>query len=494
MEFTSRGTKESKHRMIILTDMENEPDDSQTMVRLLMYSNEVDIDGLVAVTSRWVQNDVFPESIADRIRAYGIVRPNLLHHADGWPEPEELLAKTAGGQIGYGMKGVGDGKSSRGSQIIVEAVDKHDPRPVWVTINAGANTLAQALWDVRRSRSDEETAIFLSKLRVYDDSGQDDAGAWICHEFPEIFYIRSRAQVFGLFGPAFGSGPQPWRPLNQYDWVETNIRTRHGILGALYPQRLWICPPWNDASSIGVAEKEARVDRAFMDGGGTSTWLGLINKGLYEPEELSWGGWGGRFSRAKEQVSAGQAGVDRLESPYEPFSMFPQARDTSFDWDGPDDPILSFSGVRGNTPYYPEDFAPLWRWREDYTRDFQGRMDWCVSAYADANHHPVAAFDGDENRAVVRLRASAGERLTLDASASHDPDGDELGFDWSTYPEAGTYDGDIALAGHGTAAAELLVPENASGKQFHVILRVTDKHPEVPLTSYRRVVVDVTDH
>src|ERR1035437_8968346 len=38
------------HRMIILTDMLNEPDDSQTMVRLLMYANEVDIEGLIAVS------------------------------------------------------------------------------------------------------------------------------------------------------------------------------------------------------------------------------------------------------------------------------------------------------------------------------------------------------------------------------------------------------------------------------------------------------------
>lgn len=249
MKFTSRGTPERKHRLIILTDMENEPDDSQTMVRLLMYSNEVDIEGLIAVTSRWLQNETFPESIRDRIHAYSIVQPNLLLHAEGWPEPQQLLDRTAGGQPGFGMSAVGKGLSTAGSKLIVDAVDRDDPRPIWIAINAGSNTLAQALFDVRRSRSETGVRRFVSKLRVYDDAGQDNAGAWICHEFPDIFYIRSRKQVFGLYGPGF-QGPQPWRPLNQFAWIETHIRTRHGLLGAMYPQRVWIEPPWNAAGEM----------------------------------------------------------------------------------------------------------------------------------------------------------------------------------------------------------------------------------------------------
>jgi len=34
-----------------MTDIGNEPDDSQTMVRLMLYSNVIDIEGLVASTS-----------------------------------------------------------------------------------------------------------------------------------------------------------------------------------------------------------------------------------------------------------------------------------------------------------------------------------------------------------------------------------------------------------------------------------------------------------
>ena len=219
MKYVSAGERTPIHRLIILTDMENEPDDSQTMVKLLMYSNELTIEGLIAVSSRWLQNDNFPESIHDRVQAYGLVRPNLMKHATGWPTADDLLSRIAGGQKGFGMKAVGDGMTTAGSEMIVNAVDRDDPRPVHIAINAGSNTLAQALWDVNRSRSAEDTARFLSKIRVYDDSGQDDAGAWMCHTFPALFFVRSRAQVFSLFGPTLASGPQPCGSDGQFDWA-----------------------------------------------------------------------------------------------------------------------------------------------------------------------------------------------------------------------------------------------------------------------------------
>jgi hypothetical protein len=69
VELVSKGMPEDRHRLIILTNMENEPDDSQTMVKLLMYANEIDIEGLIAVGSRWLPNHVFPEPIHDRVKA-----------------------------------------------------------------------------------------------------------------------------------------------------------------------------------------------------------------------------------------------------------------------------------------------------------------------------------------------------------------------------------------------------------------------------------------
>ena len=54
--YTAEVTYEQilKPRLFVLTDIENEPDDAQSMVRLMTYSNQLEIEGLVATTSCWL--------------------------------------------------------------------------------------------------------------------------------------------------------------------------------------------------------------------------------------------------------------------------------------------------------------------------------------------------------------------------------------------------------------------------------------------------------
>lgn len=491
MKIENLNADETRERLIILTDMENEPDDTQTMVRLLMYSNEIDIDGLIAVTSRWVRDEVFPTSISDRVLAYGLVRDNLMKHASGWPTVEHLLSVTAGGQLGFGMDAVGKGQTSEGAKLIIKAVDKDDPRPVNFAINAGSNTLAEALWVVKDTRSPDEVAKFVSKIRVFDDSGQDNAGAWIAKTFPDLFYARSRAQVFGLFGPTMESGPNPYGEDTEYAWYEKHVRVRHGVLGALYPHRMWICPPWNiSIIEKGEAEK-GRIRYHFAEGGGTMTWLGFANKGLFSAANIQYGGWGGRYSTTKEHVSAGQHQVDTMETDYEPFEMYPQAKDTSWVFEkqtGETD----FSGLTGSIVYTNEDFAPIWRWRQAIVDDFRARMDWCVTSPEEADHNPVIDIEGDTGRTILNASADAGEAISIDASKSKADKGD-LSFKWYFYPEAGTYEGALPDAADlGTASTvNFSVPGDASGTELHLILEVKSSGIEVPLTSYRRFVIKV---
>ena len=468
-----------RSRVIILTDMGNEADDSQTMVRLLLYSNRFDIEGLIAVSSchqyagkndaNPIRNNVQPTMITERIRAYGQVRANLLLHEPGWPTEEYLLSRVGHGPPGYGMDDVGNGHTTDGSDLIGRALTGDDPRPLYVCINAGANCLAQALWDLRARLTPAAFGTALAKLRVYDDAGQDNAGAWIAQKYPHVRYYRSQSQVFSFMN---NNGPVTWNPgaaypgKGQHDWAREHVMANHGPLGALYPRR----EKW----------QHPEID-STIEGGGTSTWIGHVNHGLYVPEQPTWGGWGGRFASSKqENVRANQLKIPNLqdtEEKFMPFQMVPEASDR---WTDPETGIA-----------YSDLGTPIYRWRRAYQNDFQARMDWCVEPFAKANHNPIAALNGDTTDRLVRVTTTAGSPLVFDASASTDPDGNKLSYHWFLYPEAGTYRGRTPLVSADGPTARLTAPVDAADTQLHLILEVRDDSAIARLSDYRRIVIDV---
>lgn len=190
-------TNHKKNRTIVLTDIENEPDDTQSLIRLLLYSNEIDIEGIVATTSCWMTNAVHPHSITRVIQAYEKIQPNLKKHDAGFPEATTLYPLVKKGIPLYGMKGVGEGMDSEGSDWIIRILENKDERPLWISTWGGANTLAQALYKIEKTKSKPEAKRLIAKLRVYTISDQDDSGIWIRNNFPELFYIVSPDDDYG---------------------------------------------------------------------------------------------------------------------------------------------------------------------------------------------------------------------------------------------------------------------------------------------------------
>ncbi|MBW8893175.1 MAG: DUF1593 domain-containing protein, partial [Burkholderiales bacterium] len=77
-----------KPRLVVLTDIENEPDDTQSLVRLLLYANDIELRGLVATTSVHMKQGVHPESIKRLIERYAQVLPRLREHDPAYPDAE----------------------------------------------------------------------------------------------------------------------------------------------------------------------------------------------------------------------------------------------------------------------------------------------------------------------------------------------------------------------------------------------------------------------
>jgi len=441
---------ETKPRVIVLTDIENEPDDTQSLVRFLLYSSHWDVEGLIATTSVHLRDRTAAWKIRQVIEAYGKVRENLLKHEAGFPDAGYLLSVVREGRPSYGMTAVGEGMDSPGSELIIQAVDRDDPRPVWVLVWGGPNCLAQALWKVRMTRAPEDVEGFVSRLRVYTISDQDDSGPWLRKTFPRLFYIVSpgfgaggaynHATWSGISGDRLRRFTGPDFSLVDNPWLERNIRSK-GPLGAQYPPV------------------------QFQMEGDSPTFLYLINNGLGDPERPDWGSWGGRYEFYTPRTRKWF-----LEPETRPF------------WTDAEDEV---QGVDGN--WHTSNKATIWRWRSAYQNDFAARMDWTIKPYPEANHPPVARL-GHPNR----LTARAGERVRLNAEGSSDPDSDALTYRWIYYPEPSSYASGrlLAIEGADQIRAEFIAPKVSKPETIHVLLAVTDQG-RPPLTRYRRVIVTV---
>jgi hypothetical protein len=459
----AQDTAPAKARLFVLTDIEADPDDTQSLVRLLLYSNEIDIEGLVATTSIHMRGEIHADSIRAVLDAYDKVRANLLLHAPGYPATNELRAKVVDGQPLYGMAAVGDGKDTPGSRLLIKALESRDARPLWVNAWGGVNTLAQALHTLRATRSPEAVAALVAKLRVYTISDQDDSGAWLRQEFPGLFYIVSPGGYGGATWtgihyvvPALGD-----HPINQVvsnPWLAAHIQQGHGALGAIYP------------------------DVAYAMEGDTPAFLSLIPNGLNAPETPNWGGWGGRYELYLPNLQTIDAAGFTGGVPVVPETraIWTNAMDRVTPDVAGDQGRAVKPGDRTSVGYR----ETLWRWRVAIQNDFAGRMDWTTKRLADANHAPVPKL-----RHAARLSVRSGQRVILDAGGSSDPDGDSLSYRWYHYPEAGSWTQNIPMeAADNLYRRAFVAPKVMKPATAHFILEVTDKG-EPALTRYQRVVV-----
>jgi hypothetical protein len=436
------GAAIDKPRLVVLTDIGGDPDDQQSMIRLMHSANEFEIEGLIASAAgtpgELKRETVRPELIREIVEAYGKVRPNLLLHRPDFPETRLLLDRIKSGNPVRGVKSLGEGHDTEGSKWIISVVDRGDPRPVDVAIWGGSTELAQALWRVRRDRTPEQLRKFLGKLRVYSIGHQDDTGPWIVENFPDLFCIVSIAPKGqdmrrGAYRGMYLGGDQS---LTSREWVDRNLRKNRGPLGALYPTSTWTAP--NPHSTL----KE----------GDTPSWFYFLPNGLGNPAHPEWGSWGGRFRKGKG-------------------GLYLDDKDT----------VGGITDAR----------AAVWRWRPAFQADFAARAEWCVKSAKEANHPPAPVLNGDRTGAAVRLNAKPGDTVALSAAETTDPDGDRLIYEWFIYPEAGSYGKGASINDADKESALLVVPGDAGGKSIHVILTVTDRGKPA-LTRYRRAVISVS--
>lgn len=314
-------------RLVVLTDIGGDPDDQQSMVRLMMYSNEFEIEGLIASASgtpgELKQAVVKPHLIREIVAAYGAVRPNLLQQSKGWPTAAGLERVIKKGNPHRGRDHIGEAHDTEGSRWLIERIDAGTPeRPLNISIWGGQTDFAQALWRVRQDRGKAGLANFVKRVRVYDIADQDRIAGWMQAEFPGMFYIlnaapagrdRREATFRGMY---MGDDES----LTSLEWIQRHVLSK-GPLGALYPTKTWTKPN----------------PHGCLKEGDTPSWFFFLPLGGNNPADPTRPGWGGQFRKAEDGW----------------YRDLPITADF--------DPRMTIS-----------------KWRPAFQDDFARRMTWCV--------------------------------------------------------------------------------------------------------------------
>ena len=316
---------------------------------LMAYADQFEIEGIFT-TVGW-NCDPYPQEWADYLRkvmdAYekdvkklmarsgqkkfaSLAKENGKQRIGYWPSPEYIRGRAMMGSTHGGIKVVGEGNDSPGSNLLIRLADEPDERPIWVAAWGGANTLAQAIWRVKQTRTPEQVRQFVRKFRIYTITDQDmqysmrmnraySSHQWLRQEFQnDLKFIWDE----GTWQLQCDLGKEYWEEHEKY------IQGK-GALGAEYPKYKW-----------GVE-------------GDTPSFLYVMPNGLSDPEDPTQVNWGG----------------------YHQFGLCPDS--LTYAWTSWEQPTYN------TTRDYKRYFYP------DELNDFKARMQWADEGWGNTNPHVI---------------------------------------------------------------------------------------------------------
>ncbi len=416
--FAQKSGNSAKPRTIVTTD--GELDDVDSFIRMLLYSNEYKVEGLIISSSQWhykgdgkgtkftseleMTKKLYGERtelrwpgeqwIFDLVDAYGKVYPNLIKHSKDFPSHQYLKERIRIGNIDF------EGEMSKdtpGSDFIKEKLLDNDETPLYLQVWGGTNTIARALKsieDTYKNTADWEKIYkkVCKKAILYAILDQDATyKKYIEPHWKElkIYYNSNQFWSFAYFWKR--AVPQELHPYLEGKFMDEKIIHKHGALTQMYYSYGDGNPPKGEIEDIYSSMEKAKKNQwgsfgqfDFISEGDSPAFLHLVDVGLGNLEHPEFGGWGGRLIQSAMVPTRWEDGEKAAD--YNPF-----------------------------TKKIDNAFAQT-RWIPAIQEDFAARADWCVKDFKQANHAPkITILDG------AAKKAKAGSTIIVRTKTT-DPD------------------------------------------------------------------------
>ncbi|MCO8270553.1 DUF1593 domain-containing protein [Actinoplanes sp. TRM 88003] len=477
------GSHAEKPRTVVTTDMES--DDIASLVRYLLYTNELDTKGIIYSSSkfhwagdgkgtefflpnreyktpqtswRWTGNTTIENEL---IPAYAKVYPNLRKHDSDYPSPAELKSLVRLGNIAFEGEMATD---TAGSNLIRDLLLDKDRRPLYLQAWGGTSTIARALKSIeeRYSASPKWASVkaaVSAKAVILASGFQDETYAnYISVNWPavKVEELSAGYATWGFNCNNNGQGNVRGLPADRVyftgAWIKRNIQV--GPWGSLY--RSWLdgqTTPGDPLDVFGDPVKApggwckpmAKYD--FLSEGDNVVFNQLLRTGLQNPADPAIGGWGGRAYQVTASPNL--------------WELVPAEKDAT----GAD--VANLTTLR---------------WAAAAQNDFAARIRWTLTPrWSAGNHPPSVRVVGQD---TIRVRPGATVKLAAHIS---DPDRDKVTTTWWQYREEGSYPGTVTVDG-----SRVTVPADAQpGQTISVIAQATD-NGGFPLTRYDRVTIRIS--
>jgi hypothetical protein len=439
----------SKPRVIAMTD--GEVDDRCSMVRFLLYTNDVEVLGIIQTNSiyqkkGWVED----KWIEKQLDAYEQIYPNLVVHDPNYPKPEVLKSKIFVGDndashitVDFnsparvpGQKPTIDPskwKDTEGSDKIVEILLDKDPRPVHIQAWGGGNTAARAFYKLK-TQNPKEYKRAVSKAVMYNIWYQDGAGAYIEQNFPEVTMVLSH-----YFNQTWAYGSQNYTKPFIAELVKTNP------LGKFYTQE-------------------------YISEGDNPSFLYSLGNGLRSDENPTYGGWGGRFYKVE--------GFKNVYRDVDKASYFQWIEVANRDFEA----RLKWS----ETPKY-EDANHKAIIKLGHERNITVKAGQVVKLSATVTDNDPTNYKAlwEKYRAVYEQQGADFERFKAMTDSRH-----KVNVMWWQYKEAGTYNGMVNIGNGEVNSVQFTAPKVKEKSTIHFIFEARDNGSPA-LTAFERVIITV---